>query len=173
MPRPIKPVPTVVVDLAESVRARLHRLAASVAAQVRQTLRAKIVLAAADGLANAAIARELKISVNTVRKWRGRFASGGLAAMADAKRSGRPRIYGPQVRVAVVAAATSTPPHPESTWSHRGIAAQVADTVFAPISPSRVGRILADLDLKPHRVQRNKSAKPYRWTYDGTPLKTA
>ncbi|MFD4657809.1 helix-turn-helix domain-containing protein [Kitasatospora sp. NPDC058444] len=71
-----------------------------------------------------AIARELKISVNTVRKWRGRFASGVLAALADAKRSGRPRIYGPQVRVAVVAAATSAPPYPESTWSHRGIAAR-------------------------------------------------
>ncbi|WP_374200213.1 helix-turn-helix domain-containing protein [Streptomyces sp. AC555_RSS877] len=46
-------------------------------AQVRQVLRAKIVLAAADGLANAAIARELKVSINTVRKWRGRFAAGG------------------------------------------------------------------------------------------------
>ncbi|WP_330457699.1 IS630 family transposase [Streptomyces sp. NBC_00820] len=122
-------------------------------AQVRQVLRAKIVLAAADGLTNAAIARELKISVNTVRKWRGRFAADGVAALADAQRSGRPRLYGPQVRVAVVAAATSAPPYPESTWSHRRIAAQVAGTAFAEISPSQVGRILADLDLKPHRVR--------------------
>ncbi|MFD8688207.1 helix-turn-helix domain-containing protein [Streptomyces sp. NPDC059651] len=38
----------------------------------RAGLRARIVLAAADGLANGAIARELEISVNTVRKWRGR-----------------------------------------------------------------------------------------------------
>nr|QIY76728.1 IS630 family transposase [Streptomyces sp. RLB1-33] len=141
------------VDLAEPVRARLRRLTASVTAQVRQVLRAKIVLAAADGLPNTAIARKLKVSVNTVRKWRGRFAAGGLAALTDAKRSGQPRVYGPQVRVAVVAAATSAPPHPESTWSHRKIAAQVAGTVFAAISPSQVGRILADLDLKPHRVR--------------------
>ncbi|MGW7210653.1 helix-turn-helix domain-containing protein, partial [Streptomyces sp. NPDC054837] len=122
-------------------------------AQVRQVLRARIVLAAADGLANAAIARELKVGVNTVRKWRGRFAAGGLAALADAKRSGRPCVYGPQVRVAVVAVGTSAPPHPESTWWHRKIAAQVAGTVYAAISPSQVGRILADLDLKPHRVR--------------------
>ncbi|MFE1775674.1 hypothetical protein [Streptomyces sp. NPDC059008] len=40
------------------------------------------------------------------RKWRGRFAAGGLAALAEVKRSGRPRIYGPQGRIAVVAAAT-------------------------------------------------------------------
>ena len=119
--------------------------AASVSAQVRQVLRAKIVLAAADGPANVAIARELKVGVNTVRKWRGRFAAGGLAAQPDAKRSGRPRVHGPQVRLAVVAAATGEPPHPESTWSHRAIAAHVAGTVFAAISPSQVGRILADL----------------------------
>ncbi len=52
-----------------------------------------------------------------------------------------------------MAAATSAPPHPESTWSHRKIAAQVACTVFAAISPSQVGRILADLNLKPRRVR--------------------
>lgn len=154
MPCATKAIPTaVVVELAEPVRARLGRLAASVTVQVRQVLRAKIVLAAADGLANVAIARELKVSVNTVRKWRGRFAAGGLAALPDAKRSGRPHVYGPQVRLAVVAAATSEPPHPESTWSHRAIAAHVAGSVFAAISPSQVGRILADLDLKPHRVR--------------------
>ncbi|MFJ9777923.1 IS630 family transposase, partial [Kitasatospora sp. NPDC101157] len=141
------------MELTEPVRARLEKLAASATAQVRQVLRAGIVLAAADGLANGAIARELEISVNTVRKWRGRFAAGGPDGLDDAKRSGRPRTYGCEVRVAVVAAATSTPPHPESTWSHRTIAARVADTVFAAISVSQVGRILADLDLKPHRVR--------------------
>ncbi|WP_428986451.1 helix-turn-helix domain-containing protein [Streptomyces camelliae] len=62
------------VRLAEPVRAHLHRPAASATAQVRQVLQAKIVLATADGLTNSAIARELKISVNTVRTWRGRSA---------------------------------------------------------------------------------------------------
>jgi len=66
---------------------------------------------------------------------------------------GRPCVHGPQVRVAVVAATTSPPPHPESTWSHRKIAAQMAGTVLAAIPPSQAGRILADLDLKPHRVR--------------------
>ncbi|MDQ0596404.1 hypothetical protein QF037_000749 [Streptomyces canus] len=141
----------VVVALAEPVRARLRRLAASVTAQVRQALRAKIVLAAADGLANAAIAREPKASVNTVRSGRGRFVSGGLATLHDAKRLGGPRTYGSQVRVRVVAAATGAPAHPESSWSHRGIAVEVAGMAFAAISPSQAGRILADLDLEPHR----------------------
>ncbi|MFJ8478491.1 IS630 family transposase [Kitasatospora sp. NPDC094011] len=143
----------VAVELGDVARGRLERLAVSVTAQVRQVLRAKIVLAAADGLANSAIARELEVSVNTVRKWRGRFAATGPPGLDDAKRSGRPRTYGGEVRVAVVAAATSAPPHPESTWSHRAIAERVAQTVFSRISSSQVGRVLADLDLKPHRVR--------------------
>ncbi|MET7684202.1 helix-turn-helix domain-containing protein [Streptomyces sp. NPDC005423] len=122
-------------------------------AQVRGVIRARIVLAAADGLSNGAIARELAVTVNTVRKWRGRFVLHGPDGLKDAGRSGRSKIYGPQVRVAIVAAATGAPPHPKATWSHRTITAQVADTVHAAISASQVGRILADLDLKPHRVR--------------------
>jgi transposase len=143
----------VMTELSETVRERLIRTAVSLKSQVRAVLRARIVLAAAAGESNGAIARELEVSVNTVRKWRGRFAAGGLEGLKDAARSGRPRIYGSRVRVAIVATVTSAPPHPESTWSHRAIAAKVADTVFAAISPSQVGRILADLDLKPHRVR--------------------
>ncbi|WP_331732845.1 IS630 family transposase [Streptomyces sp. NBC_01718] len=143
----------VAVELEEPVRERLIQTTASLKAQVRAVLRARIILAAAKGLSNGAIARELVISVNTVRKWRGRFADRGPAGLKDAARSGRPKTYGPRVTVAIVAAATSAPPHPEATWSHRTIAAQVASTVFASISASQVGRILADLDLKPNRVR--------------------
>ncbi|MFE5550235.1 IS630 family transposase [Streptomyces sp. NPDC056534] len=141
------------VELDAAVRERLTRVAESVKGQVRAVLRARIVLAAADADSNGAIARELDVSVNTVRKWRGRFAASGLDGLRDAARSGRPKTYGPGVRVAIVATATSAPPHPESTWSHRTIAAKVAGTVFATVSASQAGRILADLDLKPHRVR--------------------
>lgn len=143
----------VAVAVDERMRRVLERLAVSAKAQVRQVLRARIVLAASDGLANAEIARELGIAVNTVRKWRGRFAEHGADGLKDARRSGRPKIYDDRVRVAIVAAATSAPPYPQATWTHRAIAQRVAGTVFAAISPSHVGRILADLDLKPHKVR--------------------
>jgi hypothetical protein len=48
------------------------------------------VLAAAGGVTNAAIARGQGVSVNTVRKWRGRFVALGLEGLKDAKRPGRP-----------------------------------------------------------------------------------
>lgn len=91
--------------------------------------------------------------MNTVHKWRERFAARGVEGLRDADRSGRPRSYGPEVWVAIVATATSVTPHPEATWSHRAIARKVADTCFVSVSASRVGRILAGLDLKPHTVR--------------------
>src|SRR5689334_25364240 len=57
----------------------------------RDRLRAQIVLAAACGHPNARIAAGLGISVDTVRKWRGRFAARGLGGLAGRGRPGRPR----------------------------------------------------------------------------------
>jgi len=146
-------VAAVAVTLDETARKALERLAASAKAQVRDVLRAGIVLAAADGQTNAGIARELDVAINTVRKWRGRFAERGPDGLKDTGRPGRPKVYDDRVRVAIVAAATSAPPHPAATWTHRAIAQRVAGTVFAAVSPSQVGRILAGLDLKPHKVR--------------------
>jgi transposase len=89
----------------------------------------------------------------TVCKWRGRFAEHGLEGLKDAARSGRPRRYDDLVRVTVVTAATGIPPAPTATWTHAAIATQIAGTVFASIAASQVGRILAGLDLKPHKVR--------------------
>lgn len=141
-------VTAVPVVLDEPTRAQLRRIVRAGASQVRAVLRAQIVLAAADGACNTHIAVDLRIRQDTVRKWRGRFAVAGLAGLADAKRSGRPRRYGAEQRVQVVAVATCAAPYPEATWSHRRIAARLADLA---ISASQVGRILADCDLRPHR----------------------
>src|SRR6266513_1474447 len=54
----------------------------------RDRLRAQIVLAAARGHPNARIAAGLGISVDTVRKWRGRFAGRGLGGLTDRPRPG-------------------------------------------------------------------------------------
>ncbi|MFI0447228.1 helix-turn-helix domain-containing protein [Actinomadura sp. 6N118] len=53
--------------------------------------RARIVLLAASGLPNTVIAERTATSVPTVRLWRGRYRAGGLAALADQERTGRPR----------------------------------------------------------------------------------
>src|SRR6266849_3053667 len=68
-------------------------------------LRAQIVVAAARGRDNARIAADLQISVDTARKWRGRFAARQLDGLADPPRPGRPRRISELERAAVVALA--------------------------------------------------------------------
>lgn len=138
------------VDIDEVQRKRLQTLVSSRTAPVREVQRAHIVLAAADGASNAAIARRLSISQNTVRTWRGRFAEHGMAGLADRPRPGRPVVYGPDVHLRIVATVTSQLPEADSVWSHRLLAEHLADD---GISASQIGRILADLDVKPHRVR--------------------
>ena len=112
--------------------------------------RARIVLLAHRGWPNERIAAEVGCAVGTVRTWRRRFVRGGMPALADRARSGRPEVYGPDVLLQVVATATSMPPDGVSVWTHALIAAELADT---GISVSHVGRLLAGVELAPHRVR--------------------
>ena len=139
---------TVVID--DGQRKRLLGLTRSQTAPYRDVQRARIVLAAADGVSNAGIARLLSISEDTARIWRDRFAAQGLAGLVDRPRPGRPPVYGPDVHIRIVATATGELPEADSQWSHRLLAEHLADD---GISASQIGRILADLDLKPHRVR--------------------
>ncbi len=139
-----------IVVLEEDQRHQLEAVARSRTTPVREVQRAQIVLGAADGMSNAAIARALSVRQNTVRTWRNRFAEHGMGGLEDLPRPGRPPVYGPDVHLRIVAAVTSERPEADSQWSHR-LLAQYLET--DGISPSQVGRILADLDLKPHRVR--------------------
>jgi Homeodomain-like domain/DDE superfamily endonuclease len=73
-----------------------------------------------------------------------------VAGLADRPRSGRPLVYGDDDRLRIVATVTREPPDPASHWSHAQLADALGDI---GISASQVGRILADLDIKPHRVR--------------------
>ena len=64
-------------------------------AEQRMVVRARIVLAAADGEENASIAGRLGVALNTVIKWRKRFFEEGMDGLGDRKRSGRPRSFPP------------------------------------------------------------------------------
>jgi transposase len=145
-----RPVSGDVVILGSRRRGKLEATVARASSPQRLVLRARIVLLAWREWTNTAIAAELRVSVTTVRMWRHRFVAGGLPALADRPRIGRPEVYGPDVRLRVIATATSVPPEGASAWTHALIAGQLAAT---EISASQVGRILAEADLRPHRVR--------------------
>jgi transposase len=127
--------------------------ARSARGQHRDVVRARIVLAAAQGRDNAAIAAELSITVNTVRKWRKRFHAEGMPGLADRARSGRPRVFTP-TQVAQVKALACTPPQqsglPLSRWSVTELVTEaVGQGVVDAISPATVRRWLAADAIKP------------------------
>jgi transposase len=129
----------------------LNRWVRAGATPQKLVLRAMIVLLAADGAANAVIAEELGICVDTARKWRARFAGSGIEGLADAPRPGRPPIYTPADQAKVTAWACALPAEhdvPLPRWSVADLAAQLRHDGIAA-SVSTVRRWLDHDALKP------------------------
>jgi transposase len=152
------PPRAVPVMLTASERKTLKRRARGAKTPHRDRVRAQIVLAAARGRANARIAADLGISVDTARKWRGRFAEHGLGGLADLPRSGRPRRITELERAAVVALACQLPAAtgvPLARWTSPELAAELRaqGLVTSPVSASSVLRILSEHPVKPWQYQ--------------------
>ena len=102
-------------------RPELERLVRSSTVGSGLASRARVVLLAADGVANYEIAERVGMSRPTMNLWRGRYAEAGIAGLADVPRPGRPRT----VDQAKIITATLTPP-PEGLgvthWSSRLLA---------------------------------------------------
>jgi transposase len=141
------------INLSTADEAVLAARAGSARAPYRDVLRARIVLAAARGEPNAVIATGLRIHVDTVRKWRKRYAAGGLDGLKDLARTGRPHTFTP-VQVAGIKALACTPPVekdvPLGRWSGAELAHEaVAEGLVASISQATVARWLAKDAIKP------------------------
>jgi transposase len=130
-------------------RSRLEALTRSSSIRAGLAVRARIVLLAAEGLPNAEIARRTGTSRPTVVDWRARYEAGGIGALADLPRSGRPpEIDEIDVVVATLADEGRPPAHLGVThWSARLLAAHLG------ISFATVARIWRKWNLQPWRVQ--------------------
>ena len=155
----------------------------------RDRLRAQIVRAAARGHANERISADLRVGVDTVRKWRGRFAEHGLGGLVDLPRTGRPRRITALQRAAVVALACQLPAAtgvPLARWTGPELAAELTaqGLVNSPVSASSILRILAEHPVKPWQYQSwiyprdpNFATKAsvvldlYQGRYEGEPLR--
>jgi transposase len=145
------------ITLTASERRRLKKLAYSHTAPYQQVIRVRIVRDAASGYSNAKIARRRGVTVDTVRRWRGRYADEGMAGLADRRRSGRPPHFTPVQVAEVKALACQLPAEtgvPLARWSCPDLAAEVTGRGIAEaISASTVRRILAADAIKPWQHQ--------------------
>src|SRR5690349_24358713 len=96
-----------VVVLTAAEQAVLTTRARSGRTEHRDRVRAQIVLAAAAGASNAAIAAQLGVCVDTAHRWRRQFSAQRLTGLTDRPRSGRPRRF-TAVQVAAVTALACT-----------------------------------------------------------------
>lgn len=116
-------------------------------------LRARIVLAAAEGATNGEIAERLQTDRHTAAKWRGRYARRGLAGLTDEPRPGAPRtITDDRVDAVLATTLEQAPPH-GTQWSTRQLAARLG------LSQTAVSRIWRAFGLAPHRTETFKLSR--------------
>jgi len=139
--------PKAVLELTDDEREQLQRWARRATSAQALAMRSRIVLAAAAGRSNTAVADELGVSPQMVGKWRARFVEARLDGLADDPRPGRPSsITAEQVEDVVVATLESTPAH-ATHWSRAKMAQRTG------LSKSSIGRIWKAFELKPHRAE--------------------
>jgi transposase len=175
------------VVLTASERHRLKKMAYGHKTPHQARQRATIVLLAARGRPNARIAVQTRLHVDTVRTWRGRFATGGMPALADRKRSGRPVSFTALQVAEVKALACQLPAGtgaPLSRWSCPELAREVVDrAIVGTISASTVRRWLKEDAVKPwqhkswifitdpaFRLKATRVLDLYARTWEGEPL---
>jgi transposase len=109
-------------------------------------LRARILLLAAAGESNVEIGRRVGVSLPTVTAWRARYAEGGLDALGDRPRSGRPAVHD---QTSIIAATLDPPPERLGVthWSARLLADHLG------ISFATVARVWRRWGLQPWKAE--------------------
>ena len=140
--------------VSEADEEKLGRWIAAHGTPQQVALRCRIIVAAAAGKSDAAIARELTVNRNTVILWRKRFGEEGLDGLWDiAPGRGRKPRYGTDKVAAVVEATLQTKPAGMTHWSCRTMARSQG------VSKSTVNNIWRAHKLQPHRTKTFKLSR--------------
>src|SRR5215203_2123922 len=121
----------------------------------RLALRARVVLACAEGETNRTVAARWPLSANSVCKWRERFRVRRLEGLTDEPRPGTPRKATDDVIVDVITRTLEGPPLHRTQWTTRSMAD------LAGLSKATISRIWQTFGLQSHRQDTFKlSADP-------------
>jgi transposase len=118
--------------------------------------RARVILLAADGHSNTAIAAQLGLSKPTVGLWRQRYLVQRLQGLYDELRPGGPRTLRDEQIAALIRKTLKTKPKEGTHWTCRSLAAETR------LSKSTVHRVWTAFGLQPHRQKHFKlSTDPF------------
>jgi transposase len=139
--------PKAALVLTEEENVKLEALSRRPKTDQRTALRARIVLGCATGKDSKVVARELKVSMQTVCKWRAAFVKKRMAGLCDAPRSGAPRSISDEQVEKVITRTLESKPKDATQWSTRSMAKAVGLTQTA------ISRIWRTFGLQPHRQE--------------------
>lgn len=142
--------PKATLVLADEEHSQLKAVAQSRTLPHGLVQRARLVLLAAEGMANKAIAEKLSLSQQSVSMWRQRFLKQGLRGLHDELRPGRPRSVSDERVAQLVQKTLATKPKDGTHWTVRSIAKH------SRLSPPTVHRIWHAFGLQPHRQRHFK-----------------
>lgn len=141
-------------ELSSSERQQIQQWVAAHGTPQQVALRCRIVLAAADGQSDVAIAQLLSVNRKTVILWRQRFSQQRLDGLWEiAPGRGRKPTYDSDKIAAIVEATLQTKPEGMTHWSCRTMASSQG------VSKSTVNNIWQAHQLKPHRVKSFKLSR--------------
>jgi transposase len=145
--------------MTDAQRLTLATVAKSRTAAHREVQRARVLLAAADGVANTVNAASNGVTPVTVRAWRSAFEADGLTGWGKvAKGRGRKQSIPEETIARIVELTTTTRPKGQTHWSCRTMAEQVG------VSKDTVQRVWSELGLQPHRVETFKVSNDPQFT---------
>lgn len=133
--------------LSDDERAELTSLTMRRKTAQALALRARIVLACAEGGQNKEVAAKLDLDRSTVGKWRRRFVERRVDGLHDEPRSGAPRTIDDARVEAVIVKTLESLPEDATHWSSRGMAKA------SGLSVSTVQRVWRAFGLQPHRME--------------------
>src|SRR6058998_589745 len=145
--------PSSPLTLTDEERHALERWARRPTTAQALAQRARLVLACAAGKTNRRVAHELRVTKQTVGKWRSRFLAQRADGLLDEPRPGAPRTIADAQVEQVVALTLETMPRDATHGSTRAMAARCG------LSQSTVSRICRAFGLQPHRTETFKLSK--------------
>jgi transposase len=147
------------IVLSPDERAQLERIVRARTSSQQQARRAQIVLRAADGASNTALAAALGVARHTAQHWRQRFGTERLAGLRDRPHCPPPRRYPAAQQAAIVVLACQAPAElgweGQTHWSIADLAQYIQahpELGLGAPSTSTVGRILQAHDLRLDRL---------------------